>query len=451
MTKKITVKEAHAFIQNTMKSAKNYTVATSYLKRARFLLELLGSPQNDLKVIHVAGTSGKGTTAYFISALLQTLGKNVGLHIKPHIFDIRERFQINGQLVSDEEYSTSMQKIIEAYHIMEKHELGPPSSFEIATALAYFTFKNHNVDYAIMETGIGGTYDATNTVERDDKVAVLTRIGLDHTQFLGDTVEKIAVEKANIIQPHNPVIALWQSKGIREVFNKKADQQHSSIEYVQKDVAFSRVRSTPKGMVFNYSFQGMKIKDLFLSMVGEHQVENAAIALASVLLVTKRDNIFFDEQLVRTAFSHAYLLGRFHRVTMNGKEIVIDGAHNEQKMESLVRALETLQPKKQHVFLLAFKDEKDILPMIRVISRVAARAILTGFKSDKQDWIVESRNPHEVAQLFDSLNYSSYTVIEDCSSAFQQGLSEVSGQERLVVTGSMYLLGELYPLIIEDR
>src|SRR5574344_2950696 len=171
------------------------------LDRMKLLMEYLGNPQDDLKVIHVAGTSGKTSTTYYIRALLQASSLKTGLTISPHIATIRERIQINGELVEEDSFVDYFNEFYDGVQGFDPK----PTFFELVTAFAYWVFKKEKVDYAIIETGLGGRLDATNVVERTDKVSIITPIGFDHTDILGNTLKSIAGEKAEIIQPGSKV------------------------------------------------------------------------------------------------------------------------------------------------------------------------------------------------------------------------------------------------------
>src|SRR3989338_6614462 len=177
------------------------------LKRAKYFLHLLGRPQEKLKIIHVAGTSGKGSTCYLISSLLASQGFKVGLHQSPHLTDVTERFQINNQIISKEELVNYLNKIIPMVNLVGKTFHGSLTYFEILIGLAYLIFYEKKIDYAVMETGLGGWFDATNVVERSDKLAILTKIGLDHINILGKTIEEIALQKAMIINEKSQAIS----------------------------------------------------------------------------------------------------------------------------------------------------------------------------------------------------------------------------------------------------
>lgn len=197
------------------------------LRRAKQFMQLLGNPQEKLKIIHVAGTSGKGSTCYLISSLLASQGFKIGLHQSPHLTDVTERFQISGRNISQKEFVFYLNKIIA---VVEK--IKNITYFEILVGMAFYIFAEKNVDYAVMETGLGGRYDGTNVVFRSDKLSVLTRIGLDHTNILGKTIEKIAFQKAMIINKNSQAISIDQERKAENVIRDVVNKRQAKIKFV---------------------------------------------------------------------------------------------------------------------------------------------------------------------------------------------------------------------------
>src|SRR3989338_5459008 len=202
------------------------------LKRAKYFIYLLGDPQEKLNIIHVAGTSGKGSTCYLISSLLKFHGFKVGLHQSPHLTDVRERFQMNNKIISEEEFIFYLNKIIPIINMVGKTFHGSLTYFEILVGLAYFIFSEKKVDYVVMETGLGGKFDATNIVERSDKLAVLTKIGLDHVAILGKTIQEIAYQKAMIINDKSQAISIYQDPRAVKVIKKVVKDKQAKIIFV---------------------------------------------------------------------------------------------------------------------------------------------------------------------------------------------------------------------------
>ncbi|MBI4008902.1 bifunctional folylpolyglutamate synthase/dihydrofolate synthase, partial [Candidatus Roizmanbacteria bacterium] len=269
------------------------------LRRAKYLLKLLGNPQNQIKVIHVAGTSGKGSTSYLISILLKALGFRVGFHVSPFIADIRERCQINNNLIPEKEFCKYLNDLIPYIDKVRKVYIDGPTYFEVVTVLAYYIFAKKKVDYAVIETGMGGWYDATNCVTNENKIAVITRIGYDHTSILGETLDKIALQKAMITQEKNTVVSLWQDFRARKVIEKVATKKHSQLFYIKKNVNFKNLITSAGGTSFDFNFLQTDFKNLKVGLIGTYQAENCSLALATVIYLSKKENFQINEKKIR--------------------------------------------------------------------------------------------------------------------------------------------------------
>jgi len=398
------------------------------LKRAKYFLHLLGRPQEKLKIIHVAGTSGKGSTCYLISSLLASQGFKVGLHQSPHLTDVTERFQINNQIISKEELVNYLNKIIPMVNLVGKTFHGSLTYFEILIGLAYLIFYEKKVDYVVMETGLGGWFDATNVVERPDKLAVLTKIGLDHANILGKTIEEIALQKAMIINNKSQAISIKQVPEIEKVIKEVAENKMAKLMFV-------RVSSRD---VINHVFTKN------LGLIGEYQKENAVLALGVVNFLSLRDGFIIDQNKIKKVFETAKFPGRFDIKKIKNKTIIFDGAHNPQKMEAFLGALIQRYPDKKFNFLLAFKKGKDYQNMLKIIIPWADSIILTSFFTKNQDMINLSEEPAIVGQQLQKIGFNNFEINPSLKKAWKEILEK---KEPIVVTGSLYLVGEIYRLI----
>lgn len=401
------------------------------LERAKCLLHLLGCPQNKLKVIHIAGTSGKGSTCYLISSFLKAHGFKVGFHQSPHLTDVRERFQINNQIISKEEFIFYLNKIIPIINMVGKTFHGSLTYFEILVGLAYLIFSEKKVDYAVMETGLGGWYDATNVVSRTDKLAVLTKIGLDHTNILGKTIKEIAFQKAMIINNKSQAISIDQEQSVKKVFEKVAKEKQAKIIFITKN---------------DYLYDGRGQDNIKFNLIGKYQKENAGLALTTVNFLSQRDKFIINKEKIKKVLSQAHFPGRFDVKRVNGKTVVFDGAHNPQKMEAFIKALIQKYPNKKFVFLLAFKSGKDYKKMLKIITPWADLIILTSFFTENQDIINLSEEPSAIGQQLKKLGFNNFTIVLSNKKAWEIILNK---KEPIVVTGSLYLVGEVYKLIKE--
>lgn len=415
-------KQAQEFLYKQIPSDKAKRYPGEFgLGRMRYFLSLIGDPQNKLKVIHIAGTSGKGSTAYLISILLVSQGFKVGLHVSPHLVDIRERCQINNKLISEKDFIDGVNDLFPAYKKISKTKWGSPTYFELLTALAYLIFQKKKVDYAVIETGLGGWYDATNTVSRQDKVAVLTKIGLDHTEILGKTIDEIALQKAKIIQNGNVAFSIEQEPEAKKIIEKIAKEQNAKLTFVKKQTDFR------------------------LGLMGDYQYENASLALVVVNYLSKRDKFKLESYKVRKVLKGAKFPGRFEIIKFKNKTLILDGAHNPQKMKAFITSLKKLFPSKKFDFLVAFKKEKDYSKMLRLIVPIAKTITITSFSLGTYDLKPMSEKPEIIVKELQKLKFQSYFSIQDPIKAYKKVLSE---KNNIVITGSLYLLAKVYPKVI---
>ncbi len=385
------------------------------LLRTHYLLNQLGNPQNKLKVIHIAGTSGKGSTAFMISQLLKSQGFTVGLQLSPHLVDIRERFQINNNLISHDEFCRYMNTLSPFIEKMRELPYGAPTFFEIIVVLAFYLFHDKQVDYAVMETGLGGLLDATNCVDNSNKIAIITRIGHDHIHILGNTLPQIAMQKAGIIHMGNTAFILKQHASVMHVIHQHAAVQHAHI-----------VEVVPR-------------KDMQLSMRGNFQKENASLALAAIAYLSNRDMFTLDEKKVFETLNKLSFPGRMDTQVIDGKKVIIDGAHNPQKMKALTTSLRSLFPDQKFTFIVAFKKHKNYLPMLRYIAPLAKHIFITRFPETAGQ--INTEDPMVIAELLRQMRFTSYRSVPVFSDVLKI-LAKESGP--YVVTGSLYLAGEMY-------
>lgn len=401
------------------------------------LLALLDNPQEKYNVVHIAGTSGKGSCAYLTSLILASQDLKTGMSLSPHVVDVRERCQINNQYISKEKFSQYLSEIIPTIEVVDKSEWGKVTYFEVLTALAYHAFYKEAVDVAVMETGMGGLLDATNVVKREDKVVIISKIGLDHTAILGDTIRKIALQKAGIIKSNNFVVTTAQDKQAKDVI-EKASQTHKAELYTVTKRDFQIREMSIKRGVFSLKVFGEK-RIFKLGLIGEHMVENCALALLAAEQILKRKSLIVKENKLDSALSFARFPARFELKKFNNKLVIFDGAHNKQKMRAFIKAL-NLTDNKKFTFLIAFKRDKEIPEMLEMIVPKAQKIILTSFNVKGQDFVQVSKTPQEVSVILKKISFNNFEIIENPIEAFKYALEE----KNLVVTGSFYLISQIY-------
>lgn len=441
-----TQEEAWKYLSSLIMSSQPFRKNPEFpFRRAKYLLELLGNPQDKLKVIHIAGTSGKGSTAYYMSRLLAEHGFRVGLHISPHLLDIRERFQIGNSFISNGTFIRYLNKIKTASGQMSQTEFGPASYFEALVALSYLLFYEKRVDYAVMETGMGGWHDATNTVNREDKLCVITSIGLDHTRILGKTLSQIAMHKAKIIRHGNLAVVQAGPRGVKQVIDAVARQEQATVQYLEPGNNLTRIRLINNRVRFDFRAESAVYKDIEINSPALYQAHNAAEALLSLTVLAKRDGFKAEEDKIRSAFSGPSLAGRMDLRQVKGKTVLFDGAHNPQKMRALLKSLSYSFPGQKFHFLVAFKKGKNFQDMMRLVDGAAEDVHITNFLLNVQDSSHMPEDPFEIAAYSGLVNAQvPVRVVVDPFEALDAALAHISGDDMLVVTGSLYLLSSLY-------
>ena len=342
------------------------------VKRSRVLLALLDSPQHTTPAVHVAGTAGKGSISAFIAAVLAAHGLRVGAHVSPHVRSIRERFQINGAAISEPELLTAAATVADAVHAAARTgAYGTPTFFEATYALAVVWFAQAQLDYIVIETGVGGLVDATNTIDRTDKLAVIGQIGLDHTHLLGSTVADIATHKAGILPVGGCGIVLnHDDPAVDGVVEATARDRRCHLELVDPRTVSCTV--DPDGTVAHIEGGAYR-----LGLHGPHQGINAALALRSVQWLARRDGWTLTQAAVRTGLAQASLPGRFERHTIEGRQVILDGAHNGVKVAALADTLRMTYPGQGIVFVLAAKADKDLRSLLSEIASLARAVVAT--------------------------------------------------------------------------
>ncbi len=395
------------------------------LDRVKYALSLLDNPQEKTKVIHIAGTSGKGSTATFISDILIQHGFRTGLTVSPHLVDFKERIQINGELADNELLTKYFNEIFPIVEKVETSKYGKLTYFEIIIILAFYVFQKENVDYGVIETGLGGLYDATNCVTNENKLAVITRIGFDHTHILGNTLEEITTNKAGIVNKKQTLITLDAQSEIKKILVKRAKKMNSVIKLVNlKDVRNWLARN-----------------NLSTLNLPDYQLENLSIAVESCNYLSRRDSWELRMELIQKVIDNFNFAGRFELLNYEGKDILLDGAHNPQKMESFLESLRMKYPGNIFTFIVAFKKDKDIDQMLKQISNLADSILVTTFHTTSQDFNHKSAETSaltDIARKFFSGNIFSFESVEEC---IKYAL-EYSRSTPIIITGSLYLVGE---------
>ena len=430
--------EAETFLKKFVQVANDSADPEFRFHRAKKLMSLLGNPQNKIKVIHVAGTAGKGSTCHYLSSILQGQGFSVGLTISPHIIALLERIQVNNKIITESDFCSYLSFLAPIINKMESTNFGLPSFFEVMMAAAYFIFAEKKVDYAVIETGMGGRFDASNTVIAKNKVAVITKIGFDHTEFLGNTLKKIASEKAAIIQKGNSIISSQQSKSALVEIEKTARLKKAKLFLAKTP---RKIFIDGKKIEFNFNYQKLNLEKIRLATPAKYQAENSALALTTIYELSKRDGFRLDLDRLKQSLSITIIPGRFAVHKFGKKMVIIDGAHNQSKMSAFVKSLSAVYPGKKLPFLISIKKEKNITEIVRQIIPVASEIIVTEFKADDQGWPLQPESAEQIIKKFSALNFHKCIKIQEVRQAWEKFLA--TNSEIVVVTGSLYLVSQI--------
>lgn len=347
--------EAISFIQDT-----GWMGCKPGLKRIRELLDLLGNPQNNLKFIHIAGSNGKGSTSAMLSSILTCAGYRTGLFTSPHLCRYNERIKINNVDISDEDLSSAAEKVSVA--VKQMHDT--PTEFERFTAIAFLHFQMCACDIVVLEVGLGGRLDSTNVIPAP-VLSIITNIGLEHTDLLGDTLEKIAAEKAGIIKEGASVILYEQSAQVENVIRRKCAECNCGLTVT--DIAQEQLELLDMtGQTFSYR----KRKNLRLNLLGTYQVYNVAVVLDAVDALNQRGFTVSEEDISK-GLAHVVWPARMELL---GQEppFLLDGAHNPQCMTALRDSLESIWPNTKIAFLTGVLADKEYTEMMNTLLPTAA-------------------------------------------------------------------------------
>lgn len=328
------------------------------LERVTALLEKLGNPQNALKIVHIAGTNGKGSCAAMTASVLRAAGYKTGLFTSPYLFRFNERMQINGEAIADETLAALVTEIRPIADAMADH----PTEFELMTAVALLWYRREKCDIVVLEVGLGGRLDATNAIAAPE-AAVIMNIGLDHTAILGDTVEKIAAEKAGIVKPGCEVALYQQSAGVEAVVREKCSSVGARLHVAD----FSKLASefdSLEGQVFTY--RGVPYA---IPLLGEHQLKNAAVVL-EVVEILRQKGWALPQDAVEHGLYAVSWPARFELVRAE-PPFVVDGGHNPQCAETVAANLRRYFPQQRHVLLVGVLADKDYASLFEILNESA--------------------------------------------------------------------------------
>ena len=399
--------------------------------RIEALLERLGRPHLAAGSIHIAGTKGKGSTAAMIASILTASGYKTGLYTSPHLHSFTERIQIDGKPVPEAEFAALVQRLkpdFDAFNQLSVH--GELTTFEILTSLAFAHFKERGVDFQVLETGLGGRLDATNVVH--PQVCAITSISLDHTEILGNTLAQIAAEKAGIIKPGCVAVSAPQHPEVRDVMSTTCQQRAARLVEVGRDIVWRLTKRSDSGQSFSLS--GLRGSyDLTIPLLGEHQLDNAAVA-AGVAEVLASLGAKISAEGIVAGLSQVSWPGRL-QVLRRDPLLVVDGAHNADSAMKLVKALPEYFRFAKAILIVGTSRDKDIAGMVDGLLPLSTNVIVT-----------RSRNPRAADVSALAAEFSRRGVkakeAETVGSAVETALRGAGRRDLVCVTGSLFVVAE---------
>ena len=397
----------------------------------RNLLHRLGDPQDAFPAIHVTGTNGKGSTCAFLASIFRAGGYCVGLYTSPHLVRFNERIRVDGAMISDGDVARLYQEIKpHAAAMAARNETDQPTFFEVTTAMAFRYFAERRVDVAVVEVGMGGRLDATNVVNPD--ACVITRIGLEHTENLGRTVERIAREKSGIIKPGVPVVTVDQPA--LRIIAARAEELKCPLTVVGRDVRVSRAG-------FDLEGQDLLLEDgvavaTHIRLLGAFQPENAALAYAASLAVKGKWRLTKAD--IAGGLSTVTWPGRL-QVVRRDPVVIVDGAHNASAAAALAESLQELFPAKKLAFVLGILNDKDLAGIAAALGPLASRVTATRPKTPR------AFEPEDLKRAFGG--FAPVGIVPDVKEAVTKALDSAAKHDVVVVAGSIYTIGEALELL----
>ena len=430
-------RQALNYIENTGKFGSRLG-----LENVSRLLDILGNPHRDLRIIHVAGTNGKGSTCSFINSMLIYQGYNVGLYTSPYLEEFNERIKINNVNISDEDLAQSVSRVSDAISQMIEEGCDHPTEFEIITACAFLYFRDRDVDFAVIEVGLGGRLDATNVCI--PLVSAITSISMDHTEYLGDTLARIAFEKGGIIKNKRPVVLYQQSDEVESVISSICSERYSELFITEND----KIEYISEGMSsqsVNLEVMGHFYSGIEISLPGRHQARNLSVALSVLrLLEISSDISQVDTEALYRSIRETRWPGRME-VIKTEPLTIIDGAHNPDGAAILSESVDRYLVGKKINLVFGMLRDKDILSVAKLLAVRADRIIITEPESPRA---ASSAEVHGIIlEALRGEDVPDITEIPDIEEAVRHAQSMAGDGEAVIYAGSLYMIGRVRSLL----
>jgi dihydrofolate synthase/folylpolyglutamate synthase len=434
MTYQDVLEYLESFIDYEKTPVENYSCAFK-LDRVERLLASLGDPHKGLKVIHVAGTKGKGSTSALIASILNEANLRVGLYTSPHLISFRERIMVDGRMIDEEALIRIVAENKPHFERLRGERL---SFFEVYTAVAFLYFKEMRVDLAVLEVGLGGRLDATNVA--DSLISVITPISLEHTHILGETLGKIAKEKAAIIKRDSFCVSAPQEKEVLDVIEDDCRQRGSRLYLVGREIQIDKVRFDKSKQYFNIWGRSQEYPLLELGLMGAHQVVNAAAAIGAIEALKAYD-IFIPQESVKQGVAKTRWPGRME-VMREEPLIILDGAQNVASAKALTEAVERHFVREKLILVLGISYDKDIKGVCETLSSFASQVILT-----------RADNPRaaEPGILEKYINNKPVQTFSNTKDALESACEKATKDDIILIAGSLYLVGEMRKILKDEE
>ncbi len=423
--------EALDYLANLAKFGFNFG-----LGRIQELLKRLNNPHLALKVIHIGGTNGKGSTSAMLSAILQEGGYRVGAFTSPHLKSYTERYRINGAEISGEQVAVLLDELRPHLEAMVAEGFEHPTEFEVGTALAFLYFNREKVDFLVVEVGMGGAIDSTNVVK--PLLSIITNVSMDHMDYLGHTIEEITLVKAGIIKPGAPVVTAARGEALGVIESVCLDKK-SPLYVVGRDLSWQPAAWNLSGQEFSLRGRRKYYEKLFIPLLGRHQLVNAATAVAAAEVLMDL-GVSLNGDVVRLGLARTRWPGRMEIVSQKPL-VIIDGAHNYDGARCLRQALEEYFPGRSIIMVIGMLGDKERALVAAELAGVARAVVVTRPDNPR------ASNWRELAE--EVRNYTSEVyLLEDTGEAVRKALALAGPEEVILVTGSLYMVGGAREVIL---
>jgi dihydrofolate synthase/folylpolyglutamate synthase len=404
------------------------------LNRMEPLLDAVANPQDTYPVVHVAGTKGKGSTSLMIANILHAAGLKTGLFTSPHLQSLRERVRINGQMITTGDFASLVNEVWQA-SIPLAGDWGPATFFEVSTTMAFLHFMRENIDAGVLEVGLGGRLDATNVI-KNPTVTVITPISYDHMVVLGDTLDRIAREKAGIIKPNCPLVLSKQRVQALDVILEIAKERNSEVSLQGKDFDFfDRGVGDGEGQMMDYKSSLGDVDGIKVPLLGEHQLQNASVAIRTAQVFASRTGRQISDEAIRKGVSESFWPCRLEVIP--GKPyIILDGAHNGASADALAHALRRHFKYNKLSMVVGILRDKDSTRFIRALAPMADNIIATTSTNYR------SLDCEKLCLRFNRKFYDC-KPIKDPVDAVVSAIEQTPCDGAVLVTGSLYLVGQI--------